>query len=135
MRIMLDTNVMLSVAIFKSVNLSATLAFICQKHQLVLSSYVIDECYEVVERKKPLLIYALDRFLEALPFELIHTPHTLPEHGWFTIRDCDDEKVLYSAIAADVDILITGDKDFTGIKIDKPEILTPSLFATKYMGN
>ena len=48
------------------------------------------------------------------------------------IRDKDDEKVLYSAILADVDILITGDKDFEEIKIGKPEILKPVEYIRKY---
>ena len=61
MRIMLDTNVLLSVAAFKSRNLSAMLGWICQEHQLVLSTYVVEECYEVVRRKKPILVSSLDR--------------------------------------------------------------------------
>lgn len=133
MRIMLDTNVLLSVAAFKSSNMGAMLGWICQEHQLVLSTYVVDECYEVVRRKKPALIPSLDRFFEALTFEMVHTPETLPQHDWFTIRDRDDEKVLYSAIASDVDILITGDKDFEDIQIEKPDILTPRQFAERFM--
>lgn len=67
-----------------------------------------------------------------LPFELIYTPKTIEKHGMFVIRDVDDEKVLYSAIMADVDILLTGDKDFSDIDIERPEILTPGEFLEKY---
>ena len=133
MRIMLDTNVLLSAIVFHSQTLWKMMEQITFSHQLVLSSYVIDECYEVVKRKKPALVSALDLFFEALPFEMIHTPETLPEHNWFTIRDADDEKVLYSAISADVDVLITGDKDFSVIDIDKPEIMTPTQFVEMYL--
>ena len=49
------------------------MARIMEDHRLVLSSYVIDECYEVVERKKPSLIPALDRLFESIPFEMVHT--------------------------------------------------------------
>lgn len=133
MRIMLDTNVLLSALIFHSQTLWRMMEQITLSHHLVLSSYVIDECYAVVKRKKPALVSALDRFFEALPFEMIHTPETLPEHSWFTIRDVKDEKVLYSAISADVDILITGDKDFSVIDIDKPEIMTPKQFVETYL--
>ena len=133
MRIMLDTNVLLSAIVFHSQTLWKMMEQITFSHQLVLSSYVIDECYEVVKRKKPALVSALDRFFEALPFEMIHTPETLPEHNWFTIRDADDEKVLYSAISADVDVLITGDKDFSVIDIDKPEIMMPTQFVEMYL--
>ena len=41
----------------------------------------------------------------------------LPEHYYFTIRDKGDEPILYFAITADVDVLITGDKDFADIDI------------------
>lgn len=133
MRIMLDTNVLLSIAAFKSRNMGAMLGWICQEQQLVLSTYVVDECYEVVRRKKPALIPALDRFFEALPFEMVHTPEILPRHEWFTIRDRADEKVLYSAIASDVDVLITGDKDFDDISIEKPDIMTPRQFMEKFI--
>lgn len=135
MRVMLDTNALLSTAIFKGKALTFLLNSICEstEHQLVLCSYCIDECYEVTERKKPALIPALDRFFEALPFEMVHTPQTLPEHNLFTIRDADDEKVLYSAIAANVDVLVTGDKDFADVTIEKPEILTPQAFTLKYL--
>ena len=63
---------------------------------------------------------------------MVYTPKTLPPHDW-TIRDPNDEKVLYSAIAADVDVLITGDKDFTLPEIEKPEILTPRQFTEAYL--
>ena len=52
MRIMLDTNVLLSAVIFRSKMMWNMMARIMEDHRLVLSSYVIDECYEVVERKK-----------------------------------------------------------------------------------
>lgn len=43
--------------------------------------------------------------------------------------------VLYSAIIEDVDVFITGDKDFSDIEIDHPEILTPTDYLTKYLGD
>ena len=42
--------------------------------------------------------------------------------------DIKDLPVLVSAVLSDSDILITGDKDFEDVKIDKPLIFTP----TKY---
>lgn len=130
MRIMLDTNVLISMLAFKSFN--SVIDKITQKHSIVLCSYVIDELHEVIERKFPDKQKSIERFLMKMPFELVYTPKTIEEHDLFTIRDADDEKVLYSAIIADVDILLTGDKDFSDIEIEKPEILTPSAFLEKY---
>ena len=93
---------------------------------------MIDELHEVIERKFPNKQKDIEKFLMKLPFELVYTPKMIEEHDLFKIRDVDDEKVLYSAIIADVDILLTGDKDFSDIEIEKPEILTPSAFLEKY---
>jgi len=132
MRIMLDTNVLISIFVFKSKRLEKLLNIVCVHHTLVLSSYIIDELYEVVERKFPGRTESLDTFLLRIPYELEHTPKKLPQHNLFTIRDDQDEKVLYTAITADVDILITSDKDFFDVEIEKPEILMPSQFLEKY---
>lgn len=93
---------------------------------------MIDELHEVIERKFLNKQKDIEKFLMKLPFELVYAPKTIEEHDLFKIRDVDDEKVLYSAIIADVDILLTGDKDFSDIEIEKPEILTPSAFLEKY---
>jgi hypothetical protein len=39
---------------------------------------------------------------------------------------------LYSAITEDVDVFITGDRDFDGLNLEKPEILNPAGFLEKY---
>jgi len=109
-------------------------ADICESHTLVLSSYVIEELSRVVRKKFPGKVAAMDNLLFHLPYESEFTPHVLPEHDWFRIRDPKDEKVLYSAITADCDILITGDDDFRSIDLDHPEILKPVEFIAKYLG-
>ncbi len=48
------------------------------------------------------------------------------------IKDQKDIPVIVSAIVSDVDILITGDKDFAELSIERPEVLTPSEFLNKY---
>ena len=50
-----------------------------------------------------------------------------------TIRDIDDLPVLAAAIILKVDILITGDKDFDDVVVDKPRILKPRQFQDEYM--
>ena len=73
---------------------------------------------------------AFDRFLLKISFEMAYIPTDMtmaPE-----IRDMKDIPVIVSAIASDVDILITGDKDFAGLFVERPEILTPSEFLNKY---
>lgn len=132
MRIMLDTNVLISILIFNSKELKRLLEEITNKHKLVLSSYVIDELKEVVKRKFNNKLYVLDVFLYNLPFEIYYTPQNIIETEMIKIRDVKDIPVLYSSIMSDVDVFITGDKDFENINIEKPEIITPSEFLKKY---
>ena len=51
MRIMLYSNVIISIVVFNSKNLKKMLEIIIDKYKLVLSSYVLDELKEVVKRK------------------------------------------------------------------------------------
>ena len=44
-----------------------------------------------------------------------------------------DYPVLYTAIIEDVDILVTGDKDFSDIEIEKPEIMSPTQFIERFL--
>ena len=132
MRIMLDTNILISAIIFKSKMMYDVFAVILSEHKLVLSSYVITELKEVITRKFTGKSTLLDEFLTVLPYEFVYTPDVM-NRDLFKIRDEMDYPVLYTAIIEDVDILLTGDKDFMEVEVEKPEILTPSEFLVKYM--
>ncbi len=104
---------------------------ITEKHKLILSSFVIDELIEVFRRKFKNKDDAIERFLIKFPYEKVDTPKIMVQ-DLFRIRDKKDYPILYTAITENVDVLITGDKDFFEIEIEKPEILTPSQFIEKY---
>jgi len=80
----------------------------------------------VTRRKFPTKVEAVDTLLSQLPYELVYTPE-LPEQELFDTRDIKDYPVLYSAITEGVDILITGDKDYDDVDIEKPEIKNPPI--------
>ena len=69
--------------------------------------------------------------MSQLPYELVYTP-TQPKPGLFEIRDERDYPVLYSAITEDVDVFVTGDKDFDELELERPEIISPTGFLVKY---
>ena len=131
MRVMLDTNVLISVIVFPNKRMDSLIYKAVLDHHLVLSSYIINELLDVTKRKFPEKIKDVDLFLTRLPYELVYTPRE-QNHDFFNIRDVDDFPVLYSAIIEDVDLLITGDDDFSNVEIDKPVIITPSEFLEKY---
>ncbi len=129
---MLDTNVLISILFFPSKKFMQMLQYITQEHQLVLSSFVTDELIAVAEKKFPSKKKVIDKFLTELSYEFVYTPKTF-EKGLFEIRDINDYPVLYTAIIENIDIFITGDKDFTDVDIEKPRIMTPSDFIDKYV--
>lgn len=132
MRVMLDTNVLLSALLFPGERMNKMMRFIFEEHRLVLSSFVVEELTYVVKRKFPGKLKAADSLLAAMSFELAYTPQEL-EPNLFNIRDAKDYPVLYTAIREDVDVLITGDKDFSDVDVERPEILTPAQFIDRYM--
>lgn len=129
---MLDTNVLISLLIFPNPRMNAMMERIFTEHELVLSSFVLDELKDVVRRKCPAKVKAVDKLLLKMSYDLVYTPEEMDE-TLFSIRDAKDYPVLYTAIIEDVDVLITGDKDFADIEIEKPEILTPAEFMEKYL--
>jgi len=129
---MLDTNILISAFVFRSRKIYAVINHIVSRHELVLSSYVVDELKDVVARKFPGKMGALDEFLTTLSFTLAYSPEKMPPN-LFEIRDIDDIPILYTAILEGVDVLITGDKDFDDVKVEMPEIMNISTFEAKYM--
>jgi putative toxin-antitoxin system toxin component, PIN family len=129
---MLDTNVLISMILFPGKNFARMLENITKKHTLVLSSFVVDELVAVIQRKFPNRMDAIDSFLSSLAYELVYTPRKM-QGDLFSIRDQNDYPVLYTAIMENVDVLITGDKDFTEVIVEKPEIMTPTEYIAKYI--
>ena len=111
---MLDTNVLISALLFPGTKMDAMMNYIFTNHQLVLSSYVVDELKNVVRRKFPGKEMIINKLL-------------------FNIRDIKDYPVLYTAIIEDVDILVTGDKDFSDIDVEKPKIMSPTQFMENFL--
>jgi putative PIN family toxin of toxin-antitoxin system len=105
---------------------------IFSEHQLVLSSFILNELKEVVHRKFPTKERVVERLLIHMSYDLVYTPEEM-DKSLFKIRDPKDYPVLYTAIMEEVDILITGDKDFAAVEIEKPDLMTPADFMAKYI--
>ncbi len=106
MRIMLDTNILVSAFVFRSKKMYAMIDYIVSNHELVLSTYVVDELRDVIARKFPAKAADLDEFLTTLSFTLAYSPQNV-QPGLFEIRDICDYPVLYTAIIEGIDILVT----------------------------
>lgn len=129
---MIDTNIIISLAVFNSEIMKNLINNISDSHKLVLCSYIIDELNEVLDKKFPDKHRAVDNFLLKIPYELEYTPKNIPNIEEIKLRDKKDKPIIYSAITSNVDIIITGDKDFDSIDIEKPEVMNASEFLDKY---
>ena len=134
MRVMLDTNILVSAFVFKSQKMHELIYKLSKEHEIVICSYTIEELKELVETKFNVNQEDLDEFLKNFPFDLVYSP-TNVEKKLFKIRDKDDYIILHTAIIENVDVFITGDKDFDDVEIDKPEIMTSTEFLQKYSKN
>ena len=128
MKVFVDTNVIISAMLFPSGKVARVFSHLLEKHTVVISSYTKEECKEVFGRKFPEKLKQLEIFFDGINFEEFTTPNKIDENKYPKIRDVKDLPVLASAILSDSDILLTGDKDFEDLKIDKPLIFSPTRY-------
>ncbi|OUZ08669.1 putative toxin-antitoxin system toxin component, PIN family [Aeromicrobium sp. PE09-221] len=126
MRVPVDTNVVISALLFPRSAPGEVLAHVLAGERLALTQWIIDELHEVVSRKRPDLLPALDTLLASIEYELAEPDQ--PDSEGLAIADVDDQPILDAALAADVDVIVTGDKHFLVLDVDRPQIMTPRAF-------
>ena len=130
MRILIDTNVLISAALrADGIPWQAYQKAASYPNHGIICEQNVDEIKRIFNKKFPHRLGSLDKFLSValLTLELI----PVPENEFTTetqIRDAKDRPILRAAIAAKADILLTGDKDFLESGVEKPAIMTPAEF-------
>ena len=132
MRVMADTNILLSASLFPNKRMNGIIEFIIKNHTLVLSDFVVREFIEVAGYEKFNKVDEAEEFLKKLSFTVYNTPKVTNLKG-VSIRDTDDYGILFAAIKSKVDLFLTGDKDFLTCKIEKPRMMTLSEFESEFM--
>ena len=117
MRVFFDTNVLVSA--FATRGLCAdTLRLVLAEHELVTGEVIIEELRRTLSRRFRVPKRTLDeveQFLRA--HKVVAIPDELPD---CPVPDRSDLVVLASAIAADADVLVTGDKDLLDVASEIP---------------
>lgn len=131
MRVMLDTNILVSAFVFKSKIMNELINILSKEHEIVICSYTIEELKGLIDEKFNVTQKELDEFFKDFPFDLVYSPTNLG-NKLFYIRDSDDYVILHTAILENIDVFITGDKDFENVQIEKPEIMTATDSFSKY---
>ena len=91
---------------------------------MVLCDINLTELRDVLKRKAPSVLPDAEVLLVELSYELIPATYHMEK----LIRDAKDQPILNAAIVADVDIILTGDKDFLSLDMEHPICITVAQF-------
>jgi len=124
MRVMADTNIIISTLLFPDSLPAKILLHIASKHDLVLCDHIIVEIRDVVSRKRPDLLGDFDVLLAQLAYELV----VAPKEPSKLMQDPKDQPILNAAIMAGVDVIVSGDKHFLKLDLERPKTMSPAEF-------
>lgn len=124
MRVLIDTNILFSALLFPASVPSKALRCAITEHNVVLCDKNVAELREILQRKAPKFLPSVEAFLTGFSYEVIPAV----DYSAKLIRDVKDQPILNAAIVFDVDIILTGDKDFLSLDIERPKCMTPAEF-------
>ncbi len=130
MRVLIDTNVLISAALnVNGVPYQAYVKAASYPNHGLICEQNVDEMKRIFNKKFPKRLAALDKFLSIALLTLELVPIPTDENVLESqIRDVNDRPILRAAIAAKVDVLLTGDKDFLEPGLENPVVMTPADF-------
>jgi putative PIN family toxin of toxin-antitoxin system len=124
MRVLADTNILISALLFPASLPARALLHVASTHELVLCDHIIEEMREVITRKRPDLLQDVDVLLAHLSYEMA----VVQGYQGKRIQDPKDQPILNAAIAANVDIIISGDKHFLRLDLERPKTMSAADF-------
>ena len=117
MKVFLDTNVLVSAFATRGICADVfrhTLAH----HTLVTGEVILAELRRALHRKLKLPVKTIEEIEQLLREHEVAPKPAQPSP--LPIRDADDKWVLASAIAAEADVLVTGDRDLLAVAAKAP---------------
>lgn len=130
MKVMIDTNIFISAALFPNGRTAAALMkAMIDPFEPVVCDYVIDELHRKFQEKFPDKRIEMEAFLYSAlqSIEVVHTP-TEVSSVELKIRDVKDRPILRSALNEGADLFLTGDKDFLESSVADPRIVNVNDF-------
>ncbi len=128
MRILIDTNVLISAMIWKNSRPAAALLHAADHNEIIVCEQNLYELRTIVEKKFAKYKAHIDLFLASFAYELVPS---LEDAGQL-IRDAKDQPILNAAIVNGADIILTGDKDFLSLGLEYPQCLTVVEYLERY---
>ena len=123
MRILIDTNVLVSAFVFGGKAGTLMNMLFESSHELLVSDYVDAEFKAILEvkwKEKSEKVYSL---YHKLPFVFCESS-PMPMGN---LRDVKDIPVLSDALFHHADMILSGDKDFIEADIERPLVFSPSM--------
>lgn len=130
MRILIDTNILISAALNShGTPYKAYLKAVTYPNKGIICDQNIEELWRIFNRKFPTKISMLEKFLAySLSVIEVATTPEMEEDTEKLIRDVKDRPILRAALNAKADVLLTGDKDFLESGVTDPKIMTAAEF-------
>lgn len=133
MRVVIDTNVLISGIFFGGPPAQILKAWHDGAVQFVVSKEILEEYYEVCERlslRYPDIEITQILVLIVQNSQVVNAP-PLPEP---VSSDSDDDKFLACAVASDTKVIISGDSDLLTVSgYENVQIMAPREFADRYI--
>ncbi len=112
MKVVLDTNVVISAMIIKNSKAFQAYQKIVSHHQIISSLEVEIELIKKIKEKKFRKYFATESIRDELLFSFLSSCILIPViHKVELCRDPDDDKFLELALSGTVDLIISGDLD------------------------
>ncbi|MDR3330355.1 MAG: putative toxin-antitoxin system toxin component, PIN family [Mycoplasmataceae bacterium] len=128
MKILLDTNILISTFALHSTSIKNLLDLCIEKgHKLFIDDYCMNELNDVLTKKFFDIQKNVSTINSIMDLPSVSFVFTDPSKKCSrNVRDAKDERVISSALANQMDVLLTGDKDLLTLKNAKIPILNPA---------
>ena len=126
MKVMIDTNIIISAALFPNGRTAQALyKAMSYPYEPILCDYVIDELHRKFIEKFPNKRLEMEAFLFNLvsAITVVKTPDKSNDLE-MKIRDPKDRPILRAALEEHADLFLTGDKDFWESSVTDPRIIS-----------
>ena len=131
MKVILDTNIFLSSALFGG-KISRLHSFCFSATKVYISEFILREVEEKLLNKFGVEVEKVEFILSEISSTcIVAVPiGAMPE----ICRDADDNNILHLAKTIEADFIITGDKDLLDLKFfKKTEIISPANFSKRFV--
>ena len=133
MRVLIDTNILISSIIGHGTPFQAYIKAVSYPNRGVICTQNVDELRRIFNRKFPKKIDAMEKFLSLSlqSVELVQIPEEeVPQEK--RVRDINDRPIMRAAVSANVDVVLTGDKDFLESGLSHPQLKTAAEFINTF---